>query len=618
MAGGIITLLLDAGVITPKQLEYAKRVQAKLATPKALVQVLQELGLADDARIRELIRENRQSVRIGEMLVELGHLTASELGKALQLQAEDDSDPRLGEVLTQHGMIGEAELAQVLADHFGYPFADPSFSEIDPKLAARVPLRWCEEHLFVPVQMEDDKVVVAFADPTKFSSLEAAEQAFGADYVVAIATRSSIQGAISRMSNNRPRRGAEEQATTDGRIARMVDEIVAEAIEMNASDIHIEPLKDRLRVRLRRDGVLVPTRELPLEVAGPLTARIKVLCEADITERRRHQGGRILYENERLTIDMRVSFYVTVHGEAVVMRLLNRPQQLLSIDDIGMASRMLERFRTEVVESPSGVVMVTGPTGSGKTSTLYSAVNHLNSPEVSIITAEDPVEYLMDGISQCSINAKIDVTFEETLRHIVRQDPDVIVIGEIRDGFSAEAAIQSALTGHKVFTTFHTEDSIGGLIRLLNMEIEAFLVSSTVVSVLAQRLLRRVCDRCAREVMPSPADLRRLGYGTDDLMGGTFRAGEGCSECHQTGYKGRVAVFELLVLDEAVRDAILDRKTSHEIRRISMESTGLVTLLEDGLLKAARGITSISEVIRVLPQVTRPRPISELRRLLGT
>ncbi len=615
MSGSIVSLLLDAGVVTPKQVEHAQRVRSKLATETPLVQVLVELGLADHARIRELIRENQHSVPIGEMLVELGHLTAADLAKALKLQEQDDAEPRLGEVLTRHGMIGEVELAQLLGDHLGHPYSDPGFADIDPELAAQAPRKWCEQHLFVPVRREDGRVVVAFADPDELSSVEAARQAFGDDFVRSIATRSSIERALSRIGSGRTQSGSEP--ASEGRIAQLVDEIIDEAIEMDASDIHIEPLKDRLRIRLRRDGVLVPTRELPLDIAAPLTARIKVLCNADITERRRHQGGRILHETERLTFDLRVSFYVTVHGEAVVMRLLNRPQQLLSIDDIGMAPRMLERFRSEVVEAPSGVVMVTGPTGSGKTSTLYSAVNHVNTPEVSIITAEDPVEYLMEGISQCSINAKIDVTFEETLRHIVRQDPDVIVIGEIRDGFSAEAAIQSALTGHKVFTTFHTEDSIGGLVRLLNMEIEAFLVSSTVVSVLAQRLLRRVCERCARDVAPTPAEIRRLGCGTDDLLSGRFRAGDGCADCHQTGYRGRVAVFELLILDEAVRDAILERKTSHEIRRISMQTTGLVTLLEDGLLKAARGITSLAEILRVLPRVTRPRSIAELRRLLG-
>jgi type IV pilus assembly protein PilB len=282
-----------------------------------------------------------------------------------------------------------------------------------------------------------------------------------------------------------------------------------------------------------------------------------------------------------------------------------------------MAPRMIERFVEDALERPSGVILVTGPTGSGKTSTLYSCVNHINRPETSIITAEDPVEYVIEGIGQCSLNPAIDLTYEETLRHIVRQDPDVIVIGEIRDTFSAETAIQAALTGHKVLTTFHTEDSIGGLLRLLNMEIEAFLVSSTVVSVLAQRLLRRVCERCASEVEASASELRRLGYLAKEFQGAGLRRGRGCETCRYTGYRGRIAVFELLVLDEPVRDAVLHRGTAYEIRRVSRESSGLLSLLEDGIVKAARGVTTLEEVLRTLPRLDAPRPVNELRRLLG-
>jgi len=278
---------------------------------------------------------------------------------------------------------------------------------------------------------------------------------------------------------------------------------------------------------------------------------------------------------------------------------------------------MLERFIEQALEQPSGVILITGPTGSGKTTTVYSSIQQINSPQISIATAEEPVEYLIDGIAQCSINPKINLTFEETLRHIVRQDPDVIVIGEIRDNFSAEIAVQAALTGHKVLTTFHTEDSIGGLIRLLNMNIEAFLVSSTVVSVLAQRLLRRVCPSCAAPDTPRPGDLQRLGYTPEAVAGARFMQGQGCSECGYTGYKGRIGVYELLVLDEMVRNALIEQRTSHEIRNICIESTGLVTLLEDGIVKAAAGITTIEEVLRCLPRLSRPRPLGELRRTLG-
>ena len=612
--GQIPALLLEAGAITTQQLQHAERVRSKLATPRPLLHVLRDLGVVDEQRVREVIRSSRHDLKLGDMLLELGHLGEDDLGRALRLQRDDPADPRLGDVLLKQGMISERELAQILADLYGHPFLEPDTAELNPALAARAPAKWCEQHAFVPVREENGKVVVAFADPTRRESLEAARQSLGENIAVAVATETAIHRAIARLGQ-RPR--AQTEASSESGVVALANQLFVDALELGASDIHIEPQKDLLRIRMRQDGVLIPYKELPLEVAVPLASRLKVLCEADIVERRRHQGGRILYEDGSAEIDMRISFYVTVHGEAIVLRLLNRPQELLSIAELGMAPRMLARYRADVVEAPSGVVIVTGPTGSGKTSTLYSSVNHINTPDVSIITAEDPVEYMMDGVSQCSINEKLDVTFEETLRHIVRQDPDVIVIGEIRDSFSANAAIQAALTGHKVFTTFHTEDSIGGLVRLLNMEIEAFLVSSTVVSVLAQRLVRRICAHCARPHTPTPEELQRLGYEMRDLSAATFRQGEGCSRCHQTGFRGRIAVFELLVLDEAVRDAILDRKTSHEIRRISMESTGLVTLLEDGIHKAARGLTALSEVLRVLPRLNPPRALPELRRLLG-
>jgi type IV pilus assembly protein PilB len=261
--------------------------------------------------------------------------------------------------------------------------------------------------------------------------------------------------------------------------------------------------------------------------------------------------------------------------------------------------------------------MVTGPTGSGKTSTIYSCINKINSPQISIITAEEPVEALIDGVSQCSINPKINLTFEETLRHVVRQDPDVIMIGEIRDTFSAKIAVQAALTGHKVLTTFHTEDSTGGLLRLLNMGIEAFMISSTVVCILAQRLLRKVCPECRVSYSPTASDIRRLGCQSIDLTEARFYIGRGCSYCRHTGYKGRVGVFELLLPDEAVRSAILEQRTSQEVRRLSIESAGLVTLFEDGLVKAAAGIISLDEVFRCLPRVQKPRMLKDLKRMVG-
>ena len=299
------------------------------------------------------------------------------------------------------------------------------------------------------------------------------------------------------------------------------------------------------------------------------------------------------------------------------MRVLNHKATRIDIRDSGIGPRILERFMEEALDVPSGVILITGPTGSGKTTTLYGAVNYLNNDETCIVTAEDPVEYIVEGIAQCSINPQLNITFEETLRHIVRQDPDVIVLGEIRDRFSADAAIQAALTGHKVLTTFHTEDSIGGLLRLMNMDIETFLISSTVVSVLAQRLLRRVCKHCAEPYKPTPTELRKLGYSAADTTAGNFLLGKGCEKCHYSGYMGRIGIFELLVLNEDVKIAMRASKTSSEIRKISMETSGLVTLLEDGIVKASLGHTTLAEVLRNLPRLDKPRPIPELRRITG-
>lgn len=284
---------------------------------------------------------------------------------------------------------------------------------------------------------------------------------------------------------------------------------------------------------------------------------------------------------------------------------------------MGFFPRFVETFYNDALDVPSGIILVTGPTGSGKTTTLYSCVNYLNNLETSIITAEDPVEYLVEGISQCSLNPKNDLTYKNTLPAMVRQDPDVIVLGEIRDNFSAEAAIQAALTGHKVLTTFHTEDTIGSLLRLMNMNIETFLISSTVVSVLAQRLLRKLCPHCSEPTVPTVNELSRIGYSMQDLGDIQFYTAKGCKECRHSGYSGRLGAYELLVLNEQVKDAILQNKTSYEIRRISFETSEMITLLEDGLLRASMGMTSLKEVLKHLPRIEKPRPIQELKRLAG-
>ncbi len=614
--GEIVNILLQDGVLTRKQIEYAARVQSKIYNSKTMLAVIKELKYIDDEQIRNTIRENLASVRIGELLVELGLISQTVLEAGLNLQAEEKPKKKLGEVLVNHHLIDERKLIEVLSLQLGFPFVEPEFTTIDRQLFSTAPLRVYKSHNFIPIRYEGDKIIVAFVDPLDHRDIDEANKIFNQRVIPAITTKKSLHEALNRIEPSaRPQTAVTSQKDS---IVEIVDSLILAAIrEKNVSDIHLEPLQDRLRARFRMDGVLMHFKDYPLDYMAGITSRIKVLCEADITEKRRHQGGRILFEYKEEIMDLRVSFYITVHGEKIVLRLLNRQSELLNIDDLGLSPRMMERFRLDALDCPSGVVLVTGPTGSGKTSTVYSCINYLNSPQVSIITAEEPVEYVIDGISQCSINPKINLTFDETLRHIVRQDPDIIVIGEIRDTFSAGVAVQAALTGHKVLTTFHTEDSIGGLIRLLNMDVDAFLISSTVVCIVAQRLLRKICSACSEPYRPTPAEILRLGYNPRELHGARFKKGRGCPHCRYTGYKGRLAVFEILILNEAVRDGLLQRKTSHQIRKISTDTTGLVTLFEDGFFKAAKGITTVEEVLRTLPRLQKSRPLEELRRLLG-
>ena len=377
------------------------------------------------------------------------------------------------------------------------------------------------------------------------------QKLYGANLEVAISSPGSIERYIEQIATGQKK---SPKVIDENTAIGIVDNLISSGIQEGASDIHLEPMSEKLQVKFRIDGILILHKDLPIESAAMVTARIKVLSRANIAEKRRHQDGRMTFEYKGNTYDLRASFYAAVFGEKVVLRILNRIDQVISIEDIGMQPKVLTRYLRDVLAVPSGVLLITGPTGSGKTTTLYSSIKHIRRPEIGIITAEDPVEYVMEGITQCSIDPSINLTYEETLRHVVRQDPDVIVIGEIRDNYSAEVAVQAALTGHKVLTSFHTEDSISGLIRLMNMNIEAFLISSTVVCVLSQRLLRKVCTVCGQPHSPNPGELKLLNLSSRDIRQYQFKKGVGCQSCKYTGYKGRVAVFEMLVLNEKVRE----------------------------------------------------------------
>ena len=614
----ICKLLIKEGFLSEEQLQYGQRVLSKLSTPRPLLSVLEELKYISSSQVVETLQANPVAIPLGALLVELGYLSEADIKAALASQEEKKSR-RLGEILVDLHLLGEDDLLQILSFQLGFSYLDPTLEEIDPEFFGRAPLTVYQENDFIPLRRQENGVLIVFADPLNIEQLNTAKKFFGHKIVQGIGRRSMIQETLLRLetdSANMADRTAVVEPD-DNAVINTVNDILLAAIKEGASDIHIQPTKDQLRVRFRQDGVLMNYRNFPLEVAPAISSRLKIMAGADIAERRRHQDGRIFFEQQGHKLDFRVSIYSTIFGEKIVMRLLGSQSELLKVEDLGLSPMMLQRFSEETLQAPSGVIIVTGPTGSGKTSTLYSAVNYLNNDSTSIITAEDPVEYVIDGVAQCSINPKIGLSFEETLKHIVRQDPDIIVIGEIRDKFSAEMAIEAALTGHKVLTTFHTEDSTGALVRLLNMDIEAFLVASTVVSVLAQRLVRRICPKCAEDHHLNLNEIRHLGFHPNQVPSLLFKRGQGCRYCRFTGYKGRAAVHELLIPDQMVKDAVIARKTSHEIRETCIKSTGLVTLLEDGIYKAVHGVTSYQEIIRQLPRLERPRHPDEISRLQG-
>ena len=582
--GRIINNLIETKILSLDQVKYAIRIQNKLSGSKPLLTILKEQRLVSDDNVNEVIRKTGLSIRIGQLLLELGHISEDNLEEAFKIQKDTEKGLKLGEILVKYNFINGKLFNKILSIQLGYPIQDSNLGSVDTNLLRKIPLKIIEKHQFLPVKSSSAKPVVVFVDPLDETVQDIAKQFLGSAIQPAITDTNILKETVRLIINKASGKNIDVDEKT---IIGIVNSIILQGIRAEVSDIHIEPMLDRLQVRFRDDGVLRHFKDFSHDLIPAIISRFKILCDADIAEKRRHQGGRVLFDYDEGQVDLRVSFYVTIHGEKIVLRILKQKAHLLDINSIGILPKMLEKFLIEAVYQPSGVLLVTGPTGSGKTSTVYSCINHINSPQISIITAEEPVEYVMEGVAQCSIEPEINRTFKETLRHIVRQDPDVIMIGEIRDSDSAEMAMQSALTGHKVLSTFHTEDSIGGLIRLLNMRIAPFLISSTIVSVLAQRLLRNVCPNCAVEDTPTTLQMRRLEVDLQDLSGATFKKGKGCSQCRQTGYRGRIGVFELLVLNEFVRNAILEQKTSHEIRKLAIEHSGLVTLLEDGLIKAA-------------------------------
>jgi type IV pilus assembly protein PilB len=615
-------ILVEEGLVSREQVARARRIRERLEEPRPLAELVVELGWVSRAQLEGALRRRRRELAIEDILVEKGVLSPERLDRAREALRRRPGR-RLGEYLVETGQISERDYLEACCDRYDLPFVEADATLVDPQALEKVSLQYLARHHVLPLSIQDGRLTVLVADPERPHLVEELARLYGCPVGIALATRDKIDEALKGLGGARrdTRQATELGAiqyhriveTVDGdKVTSIVDRLFLKALQAGASDIHVEPMESKLRVRLRVDGSLVHLTDYPAGYAGQIISRLKVLAQADVAEHRVHQDGRIYVRHGQGEVDCRASFYVTVFGENAVIRVLRKEQALVGLERLGMSPATLRAFIDDAIEPSTGIVLVTGPTGSGKTTTLYAVVDRLNDDTRKIITCEDPVEYVVPGVTQCSVADRAGITFLDSLRAIVRQDPDIILIGEIRDRASAEMAIQSALTGHKVLSTFHTEDSVGALLRLLDMNIEAFLIASTLSAVLGQRLVRRPCPACREEHVPAGRELRVLGLAREELAGFALVRGRGCPACLHTGYRGRVGVYELLIMTDALRDAILQRRSSHELRRLALEAPSFVHLREDGLLKAARGETTLAEVLASTPRVQTCRPLTLL------
>lgn len=543
--------------------------------------------------------------RLGDLLVDAGLITEEQLQTSLR---EKDSNQKLGDVLLQKGFITEQQLIEVLEFQLGIPHVSLYRYPFDTKLFSIVPKDVAKRNLLIPLKKDGEKLFVAMADPMDFYTIDDLRLSTGFQIEAAIATKDDILRAINKYYDMNE--GFEELLGTagspeaaddkqmideDSPIVRLVNQIIASAASLKASDIHLDPQETKVLIRYRIDGVLRTERVLPKHMQSVLSARIKIMSNLDITEHRIPQDGRIKINIDFHPVDLRVSTLPTVYGEKIVLRLLDLSSALNDIHKLGFNKLNLQRF-IEMIEKPTGIVLITGPTGSGKSSTLYAALNRLNSEEVNIITVEDPVEYQLEGINQIQVNSNVGMTFAKGLRAILRQDPNIIMVGEIRDRETAEVSIRASLTGHLVLSTLHTNDSLGSITRLLDMGVEPFLVASSLSGIVAQRLVRKVCRDCSEEQQPAKREIEifaKRGLKLEKVV-----RGKGCSSCNMTGYKGRIAIHEVLVINDEMRKIIMNGESFSKLRDYAIRNK-TVFLIDDGLLKVKQGITTTEEVLRV-------------------
>jgi type IV pilus assembly protein PilB len=557
---------------------------------------------------------------LGQVLKEMELISEGQIQEALQIQRKQGGV--IGEILVGLGYVAREEILLALAAQMGMEVVDLDEIEIDPVVINKVPANLSKSYNVIPIKFENSILTVAMANPQDVNVLDDLRHSLHCDVRGAVASEEALIRALEKYYAHRQeslgtvldsmggddlkfeelkdKKGNKSYNVDDMAnsvpVVKLLNLILGTAIKAQSSDIHFEPFETEFKVRYRVDGVLYEMESPPLHLANPLVSRIKVLANLDISETRLPQDGRILLNVSGRPVDLRVSTLPTIFGESVVMRVLDRSVVKLDLGNIGLRQEEMDLL-TKLINMPHGIVIVTGPTGSGKTTTLYSCLNSANDIKWKIITTEDPVEYDLDGIVQCQVNDDIQVNYSSLLRAILRQDPDTILVGEVRDLETAQIAVEAALTGHLVFSTLHTNDAPSAITRLLDLGIEPFLICASIEAIVAQRLVRKICTKCKTQIAPTEEMLMELGLTANDTKGKLFCFGKGCAVCNNTGYKGRMAIFEMMLLTDRVKELIMKSASTEQLRMVAREQ-GMRTLRESGLLGIFDGHTSIEEVVR--------------------
>ncbi len=563
---------------------------------------------------------------LGEFLIERRIIGKDQLAEAKALAKTSGS--KVHDVLIKQGYATSEQVMQAMADLHGFEFFDLRDVPIPPHVVELVPESVARENAVIPLAEEDGALKVLTSDPFDYETQEKLQFILNRKVDIALATRESILEAINRnygqmgdesadsmlqeftdtaidfteTEEGQDGGGGEEVDEMSAPIVRLVQLMIGEAVQLRASDIHVEPFEDRVRIRYRIDGVLVERDSPPRRLLGALLSRIKILARMDIAERRRCQDGRIKITAGGKELDLRVSMLPTTHGQSCVMRLLDKDNIKVGVRQLGLSERDFKVFRG-LIRRPNGIVLVTGPTGSGKTTTLYAALNELNRPDRKIITAEDPVEYYLPGINQVEVKHTIGLDFAKIIRAMLRQAPNVILVGEMRDNETASMGIQASLTGHLVFSTLHTNDAPGAITRMVDMGVPAYLVSGSVIGILAQRLVRVICSKCKQPHQPTERELQAAGITPEQAASANFMKGKGCNHCGNGGYRGRLGIFELMTMSSKIRELAFQGASTQDIRKAAVKG-GMTTLYDDGIRKVLEGITTIEEVFRVAKKST--------------